>query len=144
MTPHLNKDHLWACDFCKHTPARRLGIIKTHEWKYHNKQGSEYPILERLAELEHCQWLQWSKNIAETENISPERLERWKKLWKPYAELTETEKDHDRNWAFWALELIKQYSIKQSKEGEPLYTAEQVDEIMKASESAKCKKKKED
>lgn len=69
---------------------------------------SERDLLERLAELEHDQWIAWSRNIAETEQITPARLERWRKLWRPYAELTEAEKDLDREWAREALAIIKQ------------------------------------
>lgn len=61
---------------------------------------------EDLAELEHDQWIAWSKNIAETEQITPARLERWKELWRPYAELTEAEKDQDREWADQALDTL--------------------------------------
>ena len=55
-------------------------------------------LREVFAEIEHEQWIAWSKNIAETENITPARLERWQKLWRPYSELTEAEKDQDREW----------------------------------------------
>lgn len=61
---------------------------------------------EALAEIEHEQWIAWSKNIAETESITPARRERWEKLWRPYAELTEAEKDQDREWADKTLEAI--------------------------------------
>lgn len=61
---------------------------------------------ERLSELEHEQWIAWSKNIAETETITPARLERWKELWKPYDALTEAQKDQDREWADKVLAII--------------------------------------
>ncbi len=61
---------------------------------------------EKIAELEHEQWIAWSKNIAETDNISIERTERWAKLWIPYAELTEAQKDQDRIWADKTLALL--------------------------------------
>ena len=41
-----------------------------------------------VAEVDK-QLFYWSKNIAETEKISEERLGRWQKLWCPYSELTE-------------------------------------------------------
>lgn len=62
---------------------------------------------ETLAELEHEQWVEWSKNIAASETISLERAERWKKLWKPYAELSEAEKDQDRKYADKIIAAIK-------------------------------------
>jgi hypothetical protein len=41
------------------------------------------PARERLAELEHEQWIMWSQNIAKTEQITPARRERWTALWRP-------------------------------------------------------------
>ena len=61
---------------------------------------------EILAEIEHEQWIAWSKNIAETETISPARLERWKTLWCPYSMLTEAQKDQDREWGNKALSTL--------------------------------------
>ena len=54
---------------------------------------------ESLAEIEHDQWIAWSRDIAATDKITPARIARWSKLWRPYAELTEAEKDQDREWA---------------------------------------------
>ena len=56
-------------------------------------------LIEDLADLEHQQWMLWSKEIASKEKLSKKRLKRWKKLWKPYKELTEKEKEQDRIWA---------------------------------------------
>lgn len=65
-------------------------------------------ILEKLAELEHKQWMSWSKNLASDplNEISPLRLARWKKLWRPYLKLTEEEKEQDRIWARKVLVLL--------------------------------------
>ncbi|KKN03724.1 hypothetical protein LCGC14_1104830 [marine sediment metagenome] len=54
-------------------------------------------IREGLAEIEHEQWIVWSKAVAPA--VSPERRARWAKLWIPYSELTEEQKDQDRVWA---------------------------------------------
>lgn len=62
---------------------------------------------EKLAEIEHEQWVDWSKTIAHNENISSERLKRWMKLWVPYSELTEEQKDQDRVWADKVIEIIE-------------------------------------
>lgn len=80
-------------------------------------QCYENPDLrELLAELEHQQWIVWSVQIAETEHISEERRERWKKLWRPYNELNEEEKDQDRKWADKVLELLpKEIEIDHAK-----------------------------
>ena len=56
-------------------------------------------ILEKLAELEHDQWIEWSKDIASKESLSKERINRWKKYWVPYSELTEEVKEQDRKYA---------------------------------------------
>ena len=62
-------------------------------------EASIQQLVEALAELEHIQWVEWSKEIANTEKLSPERLERWEKLWVAYSELDESEKESDRKWA---------------------------------------------
>lgn len=68
---------------------------------------TRHELREALAALEHEQWAAWAANIAETESITPARLERWQRLIAaPYAELTEAEKDLDREWADKALALI--------------------------------------
>ncbi len=51
---------------------------------------------EELAELAHRLWSHWSMHIAEEEDISQERVERWRDLWVPYGELPEGAKDTDR------------------------------------------------
>ncbi len=65
-------------------------------------------IIEILAEIEHNQWMEWSKGIVQTEKrLSFARIERWKKLWVPYAELSEEEKEKDRAYARKALSAIQ-------------------------------------
>ncbi len=56
-------------------------------------------VPEALAALEHDQWMAWSKSLAAAEPLSAERVERWQRLWVPYADLSEQEKDADRVWA---------------------------------------------
>jgi len=63
-------------------------------------------LVEKLAELEHDQWVAWSMDIAETEKLNPERLKAWHKLWVPYSNLTEALKDKDREWAIKAVDII--------------------------------------
>ena len=64
-------------------------------------------LLEDLAELEHEQWVQWSKSIAASVNLSDERQGRWETFWCPYNELSEEMKDEDRKWARKALGIIR-------------------------------------
>lgn len=77
-------------------------------------QIEKIDLREQLAELEHAQWTDWSKELAATEEIDPVRRARWKKLWRPYAELTEEEKDHDRKYADYVIALVR----KLPQEGE--------------------------
>ncbi|MEO0604980.1 MAG: hypothetical protein AAF211_26350 [Myxococcota bacterium] len=55
------------------------------------------PLLERVARVEHEQWMAWSKSVAD--EVSPERRARWQKLWVPYEDLPEDMKELDRRWA---------------------------------------------
>lgn len=66
-------------------------------------------LLEALAELEHRQWMDWSLTLVDTEDISLERRDRWRQLWKPYSELTEEEKHQDRRYAEDILWVIKKH-----------------------------------
>ena len=75
--------------------------------------------MEELAAIEHEQWVFWSKTLAETENLSPERLARWKALWIPYEQLTEETKEHDRVWARKVLAVALRYA-KQKLEARTL------------------------
>ena len=54
-------------------------------------------LLERLAEVEHEQWLAWSRSVAPEVNL--ERRQRWEACWVPYSQLPEEVKELDRVWA---------------------------------------------
>lgn len=56
-------------------------------------------LIEKLAEIEHEQWVTWASNLAKQENLSPERLRRWGQFLIPYSNLPEEVKEHDRKWA---------------------------------------------
>jgi len=56
--------------------------------------------LESLARVAHEVWMDWAKNIIETEDISPERVKRWEEeCFMPYDELSEEMKELDREQA---------------------------------------------
>ena len=60
---------------------------------------------EDLAALEHEQWAHWTKYILD--NLTEENISRWKvQIGTPYKDLTEDEKDLDREWADKVLALI--------------------------------------
>jgi len=63
-------------------------------------------VIERLAALEHEQWVTWAQEILNKENISGERGDRWEKFFIPYEELSEEVKEHDRVWARKVIEVI--------------------------------------
>jgi hypothetical protein len=54
-------------------------------------------FVEKLAALEHAQWMKWSKAVAQ--RVDAETRLRWRKFWVPYAELSEAAKEQDRIWA---------------------------------------------
>lgn len=65
-------------------------------------------LIEDLANLEHEQWIHWTKYMLN--NLNTENIERWKKQCKiPYFVLTEKEKESDREWARKVIGLIKEY-----------------------------------
>ena len=64
-------------------------------------------LREPLADLEHQQWMEWSKNICNNERISEDRLDKWAHLWKDYKKLSQEQKEKDRIWADKVIELLK-------------------------------------
>lgn len=82
-------------------------------------------LREELSELEHEQWVHWSKYLAlELSNIRESmrngktikaklligsKIKRWKPNWKAYSKLDEPTKDYDREWADKALAIIDRH-----------------------------------
>ena len=64
-------------------------------------------LREKLASIEHDQWVAWSKAIAKTENIEKSRLKHWKELWCDYDQLSDKMKKLDREWADAVIEVIE-------------------------------------
>ena len=77
------------------------------------KEKIKEKVLEELAELEHEQWMKWSKTIIDNflkdslsgtdackvrDNVL-KKHQSWLKYWKPYWELSEEVKEEDRIWA---------------------------------------------
>lgn len=62
-------------------------------------------IIEQLADLEHRQWIEWTKYMLKNTNQS--NIEKWKLLTKTkYKDLTEKQKWSDRRWANKTIQLI--------------------------------------
>ena len=70
----------------------------------HDNQTDD-AIIERLARVEHEQWMTWSRSVAA--EVGPERRLVWQKNWVPYDALSEKEKDLDREWARRALAALR-------------------------------------
>ena len=80
-------------------------------------------LIEELADLEHDQWIYWSKVLAVTmeaalDNLSNghtdeaakilfKKIEGWKTNWKPYSELPNNVKEYDRVWARKVIKLME-------------------------------------
>ena len=55
-------------------------------------------IIEVLADLEHRQWIHWTRYMLD--NLTPENIERWKnQIETPYRKLSDKEKESDHVWA---------------------------------------------
>lgn len=75
--------------------------------KFKDFINKEDKLIENLAELEHEQWMDWAKSIIKTENISKERVKRWKTLFIKFKNLSEEMKNLDREWAKKVLKILK-------------------------------------
>lgn len=105
-------------------------------------------IIEKLAEIEHVQWRYWSEavwhdfhnirraldeavDIDSALRIIKERGKRWKENWRPYKELDEKTKEHDRVWARKVLTQIEKTHIDKQKVKEFLDTYADTDKEFK-------------
>ena len=73
--------------------------IKKHTESLLNFKKDIDPTTEKIAEILHNIWIEWSREVASTETISQERVNRWMAQWTPYENLTEKVKDQDRVYA---------------------------------------------
>lgn len=71
---------------------------------------NEDKILEELAEIEHIKWMEWARHILSEESITTMRVQRWARLFVPYSELSEQEKEKDRVLARRVLGIVKKYA----------------------------------
>lgn len=68
-------------------------------------------LREALSALEHEQWREWSETLAQSEQLSPERAERWTQRWVGYEALSNEDKDLDRAYADRVIELLARYGL---------------------------------
>ncbi len=63
-------------------------------------------LRERLAALEHEEWAHWTRYMLD--HLTPENTELWRRqIDTPYEELSESEKDSDREWADQVLRIVQ-------------------------------------
>ncbi len=63
-------------------------------------------LRERLAALEHEQWAHWTRYLLD--HLTPENTELWRRqIDTSYEELSESEKDSDREWADQVLRIVQ-------------------------------------
>jgi len=70
-------------------------------------------LLEKLAALEHEQWAHWTKymlnRLGYHANNSNPNIRRWfNQIQTPYDELSEKEKESDREWARKVLKIMEE------------------------------------
>ena len=61
-------------------------------------------LIERLAAHEHEQWAHWTRYMLD--NLTEENIARWRQqIEMDYQDLSESEKESDRQWARKAIEV---------------------------------------
>lgn len=88
-----------------------------HDWYYYRIGSKKSQTIEELADLEHRQWMHWSKYVSKNHDISEDLREKWEENWKPYSELSEEMKEKDRKWARKVL-AIADNSLKEATAGD--------------------------
>ena len=63
-------------------------------------------LRERLAELEHEQWMKWASSVMD--EVGEERQRRWQTYMVPYENLSEKVKGYDRKWADKVLDILQE------------------------------------
>jgi len=108
---------VWRCPYCgaeMPPPVNPNNDSLDDLWAWGNAVAElirkrQAVLLERLAELEHEQWMAWARTLMETEQLSEERRKRWQQYMVPYAELPEDVKEHDRVWARKAVAIVSEW-----------------------------------
>ncbi len=71
-------------------------------------KSKDKELIEELAELEHKQWSHWTKYMLD--NLTEDNKGKWnKQIVTNYKDLTEKEKESDREWAEKVLKIVKKY-----------------------------------
>lgn len=78
-----------------------VGVVVT------KRQADRLIKKEKIAEVLHDIWMEWSKEIAPLENISFDRYRRWVELWVPYKKLNNEMKEQYRQLAERVLQVLE-------------------------------------
>jgi len=85
--------------------AFQLNFAEATDWEIVEEEKKT--LREELAELEHDQWQSWVNYVMRQYSIPRNLMEKWLNNMKPYSELSEEEKDKDREWADKVMEVFK-------------------------------------
>ena len=118
---------------------------------------TKYEVIEKLSELEHNQW--WKMRVSLFEKIEKQFTEitgcsnpycqsypsdeaKWDDLrdhneYRPYSELSEEVKEHDRKWARQALEIVVKILEAKCKEIVQEYTKDELMGFQEAIDTIK-------
>jgi hypothetical protein len=66
-------------------------------------------LIEALAEIEHEQWMHWSRAVAA--KVPEATRSAWQYSWVDYHELTDGIKEVDRVWARKVIAVLRQHSL---------------------------------
>jgi hypothetical protein len=69
----------------------------------------EAGLIETLAEIEHEQWMHWSRTVAA--DVSEVTRAKWQRLWTDYAALPDDLKEADRVWARKVITVLRQRQL---------------------------------
>ena len=63
-------------------------------------------LMEALAEIEHEQWMHWSRIVAA--DVTEATRAKWQRSWTDYAALPDDLKEDDRVWARKVITILRQ------------------------------------
>jgi hypothetical protein len=66
-------------------------------------------LIEALAEIEHEQWMHWSKTVAV--DVADVVRSKWQRSWVDYADLEDNMQEADRVWARKVVLLLRQRKL---------------------------------
>ena len=71
--------------------------------------NARHELIEALAEIEHEQWMHWSRAVAA--KVPPALRTQWQNSWVPYVELSDKLKAADRIWARKVVRLLRRRQL---------------------------------